>query len=375
MDDRNIRLALPAGTVLCCGGDRYILGEVSGFGGSSVFYTAKKEGSDLPFGVKECCPGELAGRLRREGGILFGADEQADDALVRARERMLRETVISQDVAAVSPRRIPAWDAPADIAVETAEGTAAAPAGSFLLLRDVSCTGMFLPRLQAECALPKSEGHPLRTGGLPGLHTIACILEQTLCAVELVHVTGYLYGDVQPENIFFADVRPEKGDIGFACLLDFGCTRVFDDFTDGEKTARIKDRRVFSTPGYTAPEIIRGNDGTLQLTPAADIYSVGRLLLFLLRGCTYFENGRDRVLTEGAALTCMLPSEGEKPGCTGESLRLLQRLLDRSLAPEPEERYQAAAEMLEDVEALVRLTRPPQNQPAPSFSDLAEGEF
>lgn len=193
--------------------------------------------------------------------------------------------------------------------------------------------------------------------------------------MELVHVTGYLYGDVQPENIFFADARPEKGDIGFACLLDFGCTRVFDDFTDGEKTARIKGRRVFSTPGYTAPEIVRGNDGTLQLTPAADIYSVGRLLLFLFRGRAYFENGRDRVLTEGTALTRLLPSEGEKLGCTGESLRLLQRLLDRSLALEPEERYQTAAAMLEDVEELVRLTRSPQNRPALSFSAPEEGEF
>lgn len=376
MNERTISLALPAGTVLRRGGGRYILGEVTGFGGSSLFYAAKKEGSALPFGIKECCPGELAGRLRREGGILAGTDAQAGYALKQARERMRQEAEISQKVAAVSAKTIPVWEAPGDFTVETAAGTAPAPAGSFLILRDLSCVGMFLPRLLEECALPPEEGHPLRTGGRPGLYTTARILEQVLRAVELVHSAGYLYGDVQPENIFFADARPEKGDIGFACLLDFGCARALKDREGGGKeTAPITDRMVFSTSGYTAPEITWGNDGTLRLTPAADIYSAGRLLLFLLRSRTYFEDGRDRMLAEGAALARVLPPEGERLGCTGESLRLLQRLLDWSLCLDHKDRYQTAGEMLADAEQLVCVTRPPKNQLALFFSALTEEEF
>ena len=169
---------------------------------------------------------------------------------------------------------------------------------------------MFLTQLLAECLLPPEEGHPLRTGGRPSLHTTARILEGVLRALELVHKAGYLYGDVQVGNIFFADAQPEKGDIGFACLLDFGCARPLRDRKGGGKeTAPITDRMVFSTPGYTAPEITWYNDGTLRLTPAADVYSAGRLLLFLLRGRTYFENGRDRLLAEGTTLTRLLPHE------------------------------------------------------------------
>lgn len=376
MNERNISLALPAGTALRRGGDRYILGEAVSFGGSSLFYTATKESSALPFGIKECCPGEAAERLRRESGVLTGADAQTEHALARARARMLGEAKISQDVAAVSAKTVPVWEAPGDFTVETAEGTGAAPAGSFLVLRDMSRVGMFLPQLLEECALPPQEGHPLRTGGQPDLYTTARILEQVLRAVELVHEAGYLYGDVQPDNIFFADARPGKGDIGFACLLDFGCARpLLDREGGGKETAVITDRMVFSTDGYTAPEIAWGNDGTLRLTPAADVYSAGRLLLFLLRGCTYFENGQDRMLAEKSSLTSLVSSDGEQLGCTAESLRLLQQLLDQSLELEPEERCQTAAEMLEDVEKLVELTRPTKNQLALSFSALTEEEF
>lgn len=388
MENRDVREPLPAGTVLRwererirCEKNRYILHEAISFGGSSIFYSAEKEGNALPFGIKECFPRELAGRLRREHGILTATDEDSDHILKKARERMLMETEISQKLAVVSGRSIPVLDAPKEMAVETAEGGFAAPQGSFLVLRDMSGVGMFLPQLLKECSLPPEEGHPLRTGGRPSLYTIAQILAETLRAVELVHNAGCLYGDVQPENIFFADTRTEKGELGFGCLLDFGCARVFDDSTDFDnpagvkKTARIRDRMVFSTPGYTAPEIVWDNDGTLQLTPAADVYSVGRLLLFLLRGRTYVENGRDRMLTESASLARLLPSEGEKLGCTPESLRLIQHILDKSLCLDPAERCQSAAELLEDAEKLLELTRPPKNQLALSFSALAEGEF
>lgn len=372
----DLRSALPAGTAFQCGKDRYILGEVVSFGGSSLFYPAKKEGSSLPYGIKECYPAELTQRLHREGGILCGSDTQAEYLLDRARERMMTETEISQKVAGASSRTIPVWEAPQDVEIIDGATPVHAPTGSFLLMRLVCDLGLFLPELRAECALPVEDGSSQRTAGQLHIHTIARILEQTLRAVQLVHRAGYLYGDVQPGNIFFADARPEKDDIGFACLLDFGCARPLRDRKGGGKeTDAITDCVVFTTPGYTAPEIVWENDGTLRLTPAADVYSVGRLLLFLLRGRTYYENGRDRVLSEGESLTCVLPSEGERLGCTAESLRQLQSLLDWSLALNPDNRYEDAGEMLAEVEKLVNLTRPPNRQLALSFSALGQEEF
>lgn len=367
MEERWDRLALPAGTVLRGGGMSCTLTGAASLGGNALFYTARRAGSALPLGVKECCPGEVREDLYRDGGVLAARGEQVAYALDQARRRMLREAEISQQVAAVSARSIPAWDAPV-LTVETAAGSETAPAGSFLLLRAVGGTGMFLPQLLAECALPPAEGHPLRTGGRPGLPTVARILTETLRAAELVRRAGYLHGDIQPGNLFFADCRPEDGEVGFGCLLDFGCARPLRE----GRTDPITDRMVFTTDGFTPPEMAWHNDGTLSLTPAADVYSVGRVLYYLLKGRTFFENGRDRVYTEGFSLT---DREGERLGCTPETLSLLRELLDRSLVLEPEDRYQTPGEMLPAAERLLRLTQPPANRLALDVSALGEGDF
>ena len=140
-------LALPAGTVLRCGGVRWTLGGAVCQGGSCLFYRAAREDSALPFGIKECCPRELSGRLIRRDGVLTGVDGAADAALAQARARMAAEAEISQRVAAVSQRALPVLEAPGAAAVDVGRGERAAPAGSFLLLRQVSQGGLFLPQL------------------------------------------------------------------------------------------------------------------------------------------------------------------------------------------------------------------------------------
>lgn len=370
--------ALPEGSVLRIGDERYTITDAEPrAGGSSIFYRARREGSSLPYGVKECCPLELRDRLRRVNGLLVGTDEHAEKLLADARERLQTEAKISQEIAARSGRIIPVLEAPGQLRIEAAGSQTAAPAGNFLLMRHMGSTGLILADLLSECALPPQEGYPLRTGGRPSLRTAALIIEQTLKALDLVHRAGYVYGDLQPGNLFFCDPRPAAGDIGFAALLDFGCARAL---TDGRQTAPITDRLVFTTPGYAAPELRFANDGTLRLTPAADVYSAGRLLLYLLRGRTYVENGwdgtlHDRLFDGERSLIRILPCEAENLGCDDETLRLLQELLDKALAGEPKNRWPDAAAMLEAAEKLVRRTAPPPNRLALSFSALAKGEF
>lgn len=366
MKKRREDLALPAGTTLRCGGIRYTLGAVICQGGSCLLYQAKREGSALPFGIKECCPGELVDHLTRIHGVLTGSDPTTDHALAQSRARMAREALVSQQVAAVSPRSIPVLEVLDGAVVDTDTGEYPAPVGSFLLLRQMSETGLFLPELLAACVRFSENGRLTPP-------VIARILEQTLRALEMVHLAGYLHGDIQPNNLFFADARPEQGDVGFGCLLDFGSSR---PLLEGKITAPIADRLVFTTPGYTPPELVLHNDGTLCLTPAADLYSVGRLLLYLVKGRTFWERGRDRMLAEWWELSRLSPSDGERLGCSTSVLRLLQRLLDGSLEPQPERRrYQSAQAMLSDAQALVELTAPVPNRLALSVSALGHGAF
>lgn len=386
-------IALPAGTILRSGKYKalYTISvEAPRFGGSSIFYRLTREGSSLPYGLKECCPSELEGRLRRIGGTLAGTDEEAQYILENARRHMLAEAEISQRVAALSSRAIPVLEAPEELFIQLKQASAycsessdvifdePSPAGSMLIMRQMSAAGMFLPEILNECSLEPAEGYPMRTGGQPSLYTAARLLAEALRALELVHRAGYVYGDLQPANIFYGDARPEAGEPGFGMLLDFGCARCM---TDENKTAPVTDCMVFTTPGFAAPELLLENDGTLCLSPAADVYSAGRLLLYLLRGRTYCETGwdgrlRDRLIEgETARITRILPAEAERLGCSSESMRLLQQLLDRSLARAAEDRYPDAAAMLEDAQKLLRLTQPAKNNLALSFSTLGEGEF
>ena len=104
-------------------------------------------------------------------------------------------------------------------------------------MQHMSAAGWFCKDLLAECALPPLEGHPLRTGGLPRLSVAAQIIQETLRAVECVHEAGYIFGDIHPGNLFFADPRLEAGYIGNTCLVDFGCAR---PLVDGYRTAPSK---------------------------------------------------------------------------------------------------------------------------------------
>ena len=140
-----------------------------------------------------------------------------------------------------------------------------------------------------------------------------------------------LHRDIKPQNIFVADNGDYK-------LGDFGIARVRDP--DAEATARI------GTFGYMAPEVYNGR----PYGASADLYSLGLVLYWLLnerRGPFVEDNTpqeRERALRRrmgGEALP--------EPKHGGEALRAIVR---RACAFDPAERYQTAAEMLADLEAL-----------------------
>lgn len=99
--------------------------------------------------------------------------------------------------------------------------------------------------------------------GLP-LSSVLGLIDQV--AETLEHLHGHrpsiVHGDVKPENLILtADRR--------VVLVDFGAAmRVGDD------TERL------GTPGFSAPEVLAGE----ALSPAADVYSLAALTVFLLTG-------------------------------------------------------------------------------------------
>ena len=107
----------------------------------------------------------------------------------------------------------------------------------------------------------------LASGGPVPPAAAAEVGAQVADALAYVHDQGVVHRDVTPANVLCS---PD----GRALLADFGIARLID-------TSRVTAAATtVGTAAYMAPEQVQG----LDVTPAADVYSLGLVLLELLTG-------------------------------------------------------------------------------------------
>ncbi|MBL8552194.1 MAG: serine/threonine protein kinase [Hyphomonadaceae bacterium] len=125
-------------------------------------------------------------------------------------------------------------------------------------------------------------------------------------ALAAAHAAGIIHRDVKPANILFKDVGHDVwlGDFGI-CLL--------------RERPRATELNEVVGPrwGFMAPECEEG--GQLQVTPAVDVYALGKLIYFMLSGGRAMP--REKLDDPGFALEL-----GE-----GQRIHLLQALLRRMI--------------------------------------------
>jgi len=101
-------------------------------------------------------------------------------------------------------------------------------------------------------------------------------------AAELAHTRRIVHRDLKPSNIML-------GDYGEVYVLDWGVARVLaeDHATSaagapdiGSLDGATKAGALLGTPGYMAPEQVRGE----PVGPAADVYALGAMLFEILAG-------------------------------------------------------------------------------------------
>jgi eukaryotic-like serine/threonine-protein kinase len=110
-----------------------------------------------------------------------------------------------------------------------------------------------------------------RTGPLAPV-TVAVLLDQVLEALGHVHAAGMVHRDVKPANLL---LRATRGGPVYAMLADFGLTIHHRD-------ARLTEAGLMvGTPGYLAPELLRGG---VVPSPRHDLYAAGRVATTLLTG-------------------------------------------------------------------------------------------
>ncbi|HEX7703567.1 MAG TPA: serine/threonine-protein kinase, partial [Kofleriaceae bacterium] len=122
-------------------------------------------------------------------------------------------------------------------------------------------------------------------------------------AIQLAHSRGVVHRDLKPSNI-------QLGDYGEVYVLDWGVARVLADRTrsthpmkaldEGDDDTNTTVGSILGTPGYMAPEQIRGVD----VSPAADVYALGAILFEILAGQPLHPRGEAALAT-----TLMQPQE------------------------------------------------------------------
>ena len=389
-DERKNQILQPGDQIVTAGGEIYtILPGEMGIGGSGIVYPAQKEGSAIRYVLKESFPaaGYTAQGVTwaRQNGAVQPAGcgpEQADVLVEQARADFQREKEISQQVGNSTAHAVLIFDLLTAEEITTGGVCYRAAAGDFdpsvplfLVMEQQNSRGLFLDEILADCKQEPTAGgrrYSLRTGGLPSAYTAFHIFKEVVQAIGAVHRAGYLHGDIQSHNLFLLDPDLAHGELGHGCLLDFGTARKLEP--DG-LTAPVGDSAVYTTSGYAAPELWDLQGGALRLSPAADLYSAGRLLHWMLTGQIY--TGREEQMFYRSPMFHMVPCAVQ---CPPEALALINQLLRRLLSSDPASRCQSAEELLygrdaPSVEAVLNLLRPAKNQLGLDLSTLAQGEF
>jgi serine/threonine-protein kinase PknG len=154
-------------------------------------------------------------------------------------------------------------------------------------------------------------------GPLPVAEAIAYI-HRILPAFAYMHQQGLVYCDFKPDNVML-----ERDDVK---LIDMGGVRRIED-TEGD---------IYGTVGYSAPDAASGP------TVATDLFTIGRTLAVLLTEIKGF--------TSQHRFT--LPSPEEEP-LFGEQESLYRALL-RSTAEAPDDRFESADEMADQLLGVLR---------------------
>ena len=167
---------------------------------------------------------------------------------------------------------------------------------------------------------------------------------QTADALSAAHRAGIIHRDIKPENVM---LRPD----GYVKVLDFGLAKLSNAYAadSGPEAAtrplvQTSPGAVMGTVNYMSPEQARG----LAVDGRTDIWSLG---------CVLYEcaAGRDPFAGPSPSDTLSNILRQEPPPLargSGEVPAELERIVDKALRKDPEERYQLMKELALDLKDL-----------------------
>jgi serine/threonine protein kinase len=204
------------------------------------------------------------------------------------------------------------------------------------------------------------EGRDLRSilsrarnrGTLLGVDLAALVASRTCAALEYAHrhrddsgrELRIVHRDVSPQNILVSN----EGDVK---LADFGIAKA------ATKASHTDSGSLRGKLLYMSPEQAWGR----PLDKRSDLFSLGAVFFEILTGHLLFSGSSEMSILERVREARFVPPSSLNPAVPIE----LEAVVTRALKKNPEERYQDASEMLQDLESYLR------RRPAVGSADLA----
>jgi len=175
-----------------------------------------------------------------------------------------------------------------------------------------------------------------RHGAMP-VARVAHVLRGIAGSLAEVHERGLVHRDIKPANVMLCKAG---GEFDIVKVLDFGLVKDTHSDATRDLTRALK---VLGTPSYMAPERIEHPDGA---DFRSDLYALGAVGSFLLRGVPPFEGENDLALAYQVVHAPPPPLPGNVPSA-------LAHLIQGCLAKSPDARPQTATDVIHEVDPVL----------------------
>jgi serine/threonine protein kinase len=167
--------------------------------------------------------------------------------------------------------------------------------------------------------------------------------------VAAAHHKGIIHRDLKPTNILLrnSDGPPVVADFGI-CYIEGGERHTLTEEAVGPRW-------------FMAPELEDGRASDSDITPASDIYSLGKLLYWLISGGKIFSREKHRERSYN--LVSLFENKDS-------ALEHVNRILDQMIVSQPDQRFQFAFQVAKSVHKAIRLLKHDYRAVSPDIPQL-----
>lgn len=204
-----------------------------------------------------------------------------------------------------------------------------------------------------------NEGHPFIVMEYVRGHTLSDLINQRKLtperAVEIIIDVAQALGEAHRHNIVHRDIKPSNiavNETGQVKVLDFGLAKQLETAAPADNgnaaavNTQTREGVILGTPMYASPEQVMG----VPVDTRSDLFSLGSVLYESIAGKPPFTGQSPIDICANVIRDDPPPPSTLNPSVSAE----LDRIVLKSLAKKPDERYQSAELCIEDLRAAVQ---------------------